>query len=61
MDDESVWCPACGVEQVEPGAAVCRSCEQQDDLLCAPCGRCGDPTCFGGCEVGVDESEKANG
>lgn len=32
-------------------AAEVREQIQLDELLNAPCGRCGDPDCFGGCEV----------
>jgi hypothetical protein len=52
-------CPDCGCRVYEYGCVNCDEAdyiEMQalDDLLKAPCGRCGSPECFGGCEVGVD-------
>jgi len=30
MEEEPVWCNACGEEQVEPGEQFCRSCIKKD-------------------------------
>lgn len=36
------------------GCRICREGDDElDEILNAPCGRCGSPECFGGCEVGA--------
>lgn len=48
-------CPNCGERVYRLGCTWCDEAayiEEQamQDLLCAPCGRCGSPECFGACE-----------
>lgn len=52
-------CPDCGERVYNLGCVNCNEAayiEQQalDDVLCAPCGRCGSPECFGSCERDED-------
>lgn len=49
-------CPDCGCRVHEYGCINCNEADyidmqNLDDILNQPCGRCGDPTCFGGCEL----------
>lgn len=59
-------CPNCGERVYRLGCVNCDEAayiEQQemldqlalDELLCAPCGRCGSPDCFGNCEIGSND------
>jgi len=46
----ALGCVNCDEEAYRDAAEV-REQIRLDELLCAPCGRCGSPECFGGCEI----------
>ena len=46
-------CPDCGCRIYEYGCVNCNEADyiEAQSFLNEACGRCGDPTCFGGCEI----------